>query len=679
MATQSSQFQTVTIDLSTPTDTNKVSLGSVGRVRYKQDCYVVPNTKTVKAFSQLQTASTYGANSTWERGGSYYRDNYLVTHAGFCDTTLGKPAIFGPFGVYLSVGGNTVHFTKASNFDTFLADTQHSLIQLVRVPSGDGPTKRIRLKPLNAFHASGFTSAGTYIEVKITGANTYDIYRQGVLLTSHVIPVGGLATHTAFELQFEADTGYTINDVFEWRRTDGFGISNTGTTILELGFRPLSVWWTRFGSTLYFVGPGGVLCGLSYHASALVAYTVGSRNIFCAGVYSHEGHLFAIDAYEVTTTNQTITTAFNARTQAQVLWSDLNNPEHFYSTLSNEADVFIFATTANPQTQIFGAGDLFGALTGEKRLTNFAGVFVSQGQLYFDVGGVLYRGQYVGLPLVYQFVEVGETTNLPGTLQATQDGVFALTPTDVVRFSGVGFERFANIANTLTQFFPASLDPQNVIQTLKTNPLSACGFDYLTQSVLWQVSGLFGQDNRVLFVNTKTGDQTFLFVPTTQFFALYQSRTGKFPHYYTASLEVYAGSLIRTYRIPELTGLLKTMKLFVQPICVASNLRMVRELLSGLLVFTATNYEIRIRCWSGNRLFDIVDDAWVGTPRTDLAYQDFSFTTANNTTDQALLDTFQLRTRGRFFGFQIEQLATNCTALQLEGLEVTLSKFDADK
>lgn len=689
MATQSSQYQVVPLLGDKVATENASSTQNRGITKSLVGGYIDAesgNIVSLRAVRDVASATT--PSTTIYVDGGIATDISHFIHGGLVELTNYETLATreGAFtqSAYLAITGRCVYQDNifgASGVDAYplpFTKTPMPVLALVAVPSGSGLDKRVRIRPKRFVSVS----VGSTITVTILSPTTYDVLINGVSIGGSPFTMG-VSTHTDFEFVFENNNaGYTVADSFVWRRVGGFG---AGTSVVNqtIGNYPLAQWWVRINNITYFIGPGNVLCAcelVEYSGSVFsyTVYTVSSRILRGTGLYVHEGHLFLLDAAELTTTNQYVTNVPYVTPRSNVVfWSDLNVPELFTPTVSNEADVKSFTNTKNADVGAFyNYYQAFRAV-----VPGFGGIFTFQDQLFIEAGGLLYRGNYVGLPLVYQFTNTTISYLLPGSIQQTRYGVFALTHTDVVMFNGISFEPVKNIAGELNVLMRRldTTDNYDWPQGVMRSRIFGIGYDGTTQSVMWSFHP-FDWLTGLVSVN-------FAYQPKTK--SCFSQTYSKFALCVLTNRRAFKSTIVNTtqsftrlwYRyfrngatnqhvmsVDDLVTNTCPMVLTVHPFCVAQNLHRIRELFTVFIGLLTTNVVTgTITVYTSNRLFDL--NSSPPTPTFVLG--------VNSTTDAEFNDLYSTRVGGRFFGFVIS--LTSATEYAITALECTVSKFDADK
>jgi len=681
MASQTSQYQSLPLGITEPTDYRESSKTNAGMVFYKQNAYVRPGSKLLTPFQDtVQTLVRAMSTVLWRDAGGNNYDTTNVTHQDYVELQQ-RATNFTPAGAHLAVTGNCVYCLSNGAALTTQLTTVTPLIQLITVPTGDGLNKRVRLRPKTYNAATGlqFAALGDTISVVILSATTYELRRNGGFVSGpHTIPVNGFVDWTNFTLQFETNTGYVIADTFTWQRTDGLGLVTAGfPNLREVSTsRPVNQWWVRYREVVYFIGPAGTLCAIiDDPTSGLVCVTVGSRNIRGSGVFFHEGHLLVLDGTEVSTTNQRIATAMSFGDTACLLISDLNQPEVFFSTLNNEADLFLFNSAFVPvhRDNIIPSGN-FG-FPVPRILPSFAGVFSVQEQVILDVGGTIYRGTYVGLPLVYSFEAIASSPNMVSSVVNTPLGIYGISPTGFTRFNGLTFELYLEARQFIDNLAQLG-GVRELLQTATGNNLYCAGFDRNLQSLVWQyftVNTVY-----VFWFCIPTKDLTMfepVLGPTAQqhyLIGLPFERNQRYFFLNTVGVGTGPTVLWRTVNIEGLTA----KKLFLQFHAVrsAQNIAVVRELLNafvGGINLSSITYTI-----------DLISSPEIITINIPGSYETTTTQTvvAGSSLDIITKGILNFRSSGRYFGFTltVTNVPTNTTYV-ITDFEVTMSKFDADK
>jgi hypothetical protein len=312
---------------------------------------------------------------------------------------------------YLIINHKTARFVDPSNTSV---QVQIPVVVQIAKPNNDGVTGECLLYGINV---TDFAATNDEIEVEIQTATTFRWRRNAGAWTSGLTigPEVALGIN-GLKVSFQDDDGYTVGDVWKWKRSWTHPYTGADSTTDKF---PFSV--DFYNKDTYIGGIERNVMRVRDDFLTSVGYTrvygkyvsVFQNHLFvgqyAAGVY--DGVLGIKDGY------------VRSRTPFVIGWSHLNNPDQFFSTDLNEADEFMFPQQA--------AGDLSNlGITGQGELNDR--FFV-----YFPTS--IKVGTYVGLPTVMQWntahPRIGNL--FPAGLVKAAKGHYFIAWDDVYFFNGI--------------------------------------------------------------------------------------------------------------------------------------------------------------------------------------------------------------------------------------------------
>lgn len=256
------------------------------------------------------------------------------------------------------------------------ANLQLQVFYQVTVPAAETINTHC-LIVINNVSALAITLGSTF-DVEIDAATTFRWRKNGGAWTAGVAcsTTGTAVDGGNVTVYFLASSGFTIGDLWQWRRTDSTADLPGANMVASVR----TTEYTQYGNDVLFLGSNLRIMRLT----STYAISIGYRPIFAAHFAIFEDHLFAIGA---STTLYTTATSATASQHRIVKNSDLNDIDNFWSTSVNEADTYTLP--------------LGGMSTG---------VFVKDERLYVCTMDRIFYTDYLGLPIVFSWREFGRLT-----------------------------------------------------------------------------------------------------------------------------------------------------------------------------------------------------------------------------------------------------------------------------
>lgn len=236
---------------------------------------------------------------------------------------------------------------------------------------------------LYGINSVDFTAFDDTIDVEIeSSGTTFQWRRNGGSWTTGVAigPEVALGAN-GLKVSFLDTTGYTNADRWTWKRTD-FPYDSSEPTCLER-----VPYLSTYSTDIYVSGVSRNVLRIRNNFLTSVGY----KRVYGNKAVIFQNHLvvtqFAEGVYDVS--DGVVDPFDSAMTPFIVGWSDLNNPDNFWSTDINEADQYPIPATDFPDTRSNGINDC-----GELGDV-----------LYLYLPDAIYEMRYVGLPLVMQIVK----------------------------------------------------------------------------------------------------------------------------------------------------------------------------------------------------------------------------------------------------------------------------------
>lgn len=312
-------------------------------------------------------------------------------------------------------------------YDQSLVVTEFSVMNLmglqmkcfrqITVPTTTGVTGGCLLTIVDP--AAVTVNLGARYDVQIDGAATFQ-WRVNAGAWTTLVPIdavnGNLIDGGAVRLYWLASTGFTLNDLWQWRRTD-FSDGYLAHKMLHVG------------SSYYYVGSYDNRVNVIeyYPSSALFCMrTVGYRPVYATTLNVYENHLFCLGLQEDLTTLG----------GSWMTCSDLNNLDNFIPTDTNEADSFNLVLIERAQ-------DLNNLYILDSA--------VLQSRFFVLTSAGMYYSDYAGLPTPFSFkfllsLPATQSTVSLGTMLETPYGIMLATGHGIYAFNGAGLEELMQFA-----------------------------------------------------------------------------------------------------------------------------------------------------------------------------------------------------------------------------------------
>lgn len=236
---------------------------------------------------------------------------------------------------------------------------------------------------LTGYNSTDFAAANDYIEVKITSATEFQWNRNGGSWSASITIATGPNAIGAngLKVYFQATTGFTINDLWRWTRSETLPYSaSIGST------KNFSYSAAPYLTDVYL---GGIGRNVMRVRDGFIT-SVGYKRVYGKHVGVYQNHLvvshFIEGAYHAV---DGVSDEFDATTTPfRVGWSDLNNPDNLFATDVNEADIYDIPYNTYPEDINYG-------ITGMGLLGSTYWIYTTDGMSSMD---------YVGLPNVMQIL-----------------------------------------------------------------------------------------------------------------------------------------------------------------------------------------------------------------------------------------------------------------------------------
>lgn len=284
-----------------------------------------------------------------------------------------------------------------------------------------------------------FAATSDVIEVTVVDATHVKYRRNGgaysgsiVIANTTVLNVG-----TGLKVAFTVTTGFTAADTWTWTRV---------STVYQGTYPTYGVKDTIYREDVY-------LAGYDRHVLRIrdgFATSVGYKRVYGKYAVIYYNHLviaqYAPAAYDVV--NGQADSYDAATTPWLVGWSDLNNPDNFFSTLSNEADTYIVpANAAFDNTQ-----------------PGITGMVTYYNQVYLFLSDEMFVMNYVGLPNVMQTecMGTGVGSYFQNGVVSTNRGIFFISRDNICRFDGARVTKIGyKVARKFFNEVAPVTDPRN--------------------------------------------------------------------------------------------------------------------------------------------------------------------------------------------------------------------------
>lgn len=267
---------------------------------------------------------------------------------------------------------------------------------------------------LYGFNTTDFSTSGDYIEVEIQTATTFRWNRNGGAWTSGVSVGRALSLGAnGLKIDFLETTGYTASDLWRWTRTETLpyssGIPSTKNFTYSSAPYNTDVYLGGIGRNIMRVRDGFIT-------------TVGYSRTYGKYVAVFQNHLVVAHFESALYSSGNVSDPYAAATTPfKVGWSDLNNPDAFYGTDTNEADTYTLPYNTYPESTNYG-------ITGMGRWGQTNWIYTTDGMSSMD---------YVGLPNVMQILPRYPVGSLyPNGLVVCENGHYFIGRNNIYFFNG---------------------------------------------------------------------------------------------------------------------------------------------------------------------------------------------------------------------------------------------------
>lgn len=310
---------------------------------------------------------------------------------------------------------------------------------------------------LYGINTTDFAADGDTIDIVIDGATTFKWRRNAGAYTTLVPITTNVAIGAnGLKVGFLATTGFTVADAWRWSRADAGGSAGGGTAAAAGVYSK-----AQFGSDNYISSPNGGLIRVRNN----FVNGVGYKRIFGKYVAVFQNHLLVGHFREATYSGGAPVDSYVAATTPFVLgWSDLNNPDCFFSTPVNEAGTYNIPNNRDPEHSQYG-------ITGMGLLNRSFLVYTASGMSTVD---------YVGLPNVFQTLPAYNVgCAFPGALVITPDFHYFISQDQIYRCNGNAPVAIGEPVRT--KFFGEIVAASNA-----NWPLTTGYYDAANQEVIWR-------------------------------------------------------------------------------------------------------------------------------------------------------------------------------------------------
>jgi len=325
---------------------------------------------------------------------------------------------------------------------------------------------------LYGFNTTDFSTSGDYIEVEIQSATTFRWNRNGGAWTSGVTVGRALSLGAnGLKIDFLETTGYTASDLWRWTRTETLPYSSSVSSTKNFSYSS-----SPYLTDVYL---GGIGRNVMRVRDGFIT-SVGYSRVYGKHVAVFQNHLvvthYAAAAYSAGATSDPFAAA---TTPFMVGWSDLNNPDAFFSTSVNEADIYQLPYNTYSEAVNYG-------ITGTGKWAQTLWLYTADGMSSMD---------YVGLPNVMQILPrytVGSV--YPNGLVVTDNGHYFIGRGNIYFFNG-GSPR--PIADAIRDKFFSELLP---LDPGDDNSESVIGYyDLFRREVSWIYWTSSGQGKQLVY------------------------------------------------------------------------------------------------------------------------------------------------------------------------------------
>lgn len=339
-----------------------------------------------------------------------------------------------------------------------------------KVPNNTTITGQVLLYGHNA---TDFATSGDYIEVTIATGTTFNWTRNGSGGASGVTIASTVALGAnGLTLAFQTTTGFTASDVWRWTRAETVPYSSSIASTKNFAYSS--------SSYLTDVYLGGIGRNVMRVRDGFIT-SVGYKRIYGKHVAIFQNHLvvthFAEGVYHAV--NGVSDPYAAATTPFVVGWSDLNNPDNFFYTSTNEADTYNMPYNKSSEYVNYG-------ITAQGLLGSTLWLYTADGISSMD---------YLGLPNVMQILPKHTVGCIyPNGLIITEAGHYFIGRNNFYFFDGL---RPRAIGDAIFDKFFADVVP---LDPTSDNSESVIGFyDIYKQEVSWIYWTSTGQGRQIIY------------------------------------------------------------------------------------------------------------------------------------------------------------------------------------
>lgn len=368
---------------------------------------------------------------------------------------------------YLVLNEQTARYV---NPGTLSSQTLIPAITQTKVPNNTTATGQALLY---GFNSTDFSASGDYIEIKIVSTTQFQWNRNGGSWSASIavgqeVSVGS----NGLKVSFLETTGYTTDDLWRWTRSETLPYSSSiGST------KNFSYSSSPYKTDVYL---GGIGRNVMRVRDGFIT-SVGYKRVYGKHVAVYQNHLvvshFAEGEYHAVSGVADPFTA--ASTPFVVGWSDLNNPDDFFATDVNEADVYPVPYNAYSEYINYG-------ITGMGQLRSTLYLYTADSMATMD---------YVGLPNVMQILPSHPVGSIyHNGLVVTKNGHYFIGRNNIYFFDGVQPKEIGNAIFAKFYSEVVKLDPTD------DNSESVIGYyDQFRQEVSWIYWTSDGQCRQLIY------------------------------------------------------------------------------------------------------------------------------------------------------------------------------------
>lgn len=339
---------------------------------------------------------------------------------------------------------------------------------------------------LYGYNSTDFAAINDDFEVEIQTTTTFRWRKNGGAWTSGVtigrdVPLGG----NGLKVDFLETTGYTVGDLWQWERTETLPYSASIASTKNFAYSP-----APYNTDVYL---GGIGRNIMRVRDGFITST-GYKRVYGKHVVVFQNHLvvsqFVEGTYHAVSGVQDNFVA--ATTPFKLGWSDLNNPDAFFSTSVNEAGTYNIPYNTYPEQVNYG-------ITGLGKLQQTLWIYTADGISSMD---------YVGLPNVMQILPRFNVGNIyHNGLVTTPTGHYFIGRTNFYFFDGVqpraiGNEVYEKFFGEVLPLDPSDNDSESVFGY----------YDQFRGEVSWIYWTSSGQGKMIVY-SEKFGRWTFRNLP----------------------------------------------------------------------------------------------------------------------------------------------------------------------